>query len=357
MTMAGKFTEFEVTRVVTESEIISSFYLKPKSPLQQNFIPGEYLLFEHTNNGADPIRREYSISGKDENGIRITIKHEKAPTTNLPDGVMSSRFHTAVKVGDVVLAAGPMGQFILDRDSSRPVVLLSGGVGLTPMVAMAHELATQSQRDTHFIHACENGSVHAMGKEMRALADSYPHLKTHFIYREPEVSDRAGIDYDSTGFVTRALMDSLLPSTDSDIYLCGPGPFMQAIYDLLHDKGVETDQIAYEFFGPASVLKPKNGTKPLVAKAPAASTEQPKIRFAKSNVDAHWDPGLDSLLEFAEEQGVMVDFSCRAGTCDTCKTKVLSGSVNYPIEPFERPSEGYALLCCSVPNSDVELDA
>ncbi|MFK5978217.1 MAG: hypothetical protein QM488_04960 [Rhizobiaceae bacterium] len=157
--MADKFTEFEVTRIVREFEIISSFCLAPKTPLSRDFVPGEYLIFEYTFDEEKLIRREYSISGQDEHGIRVTIKHETAPSESLPDEIMSSRFHAAISAGDIVRAAEPMGQFTLDRASNRSVVLLSGGVGLTPMVAMAHDLVKTGDRPTLFIHACERSKT------------------------------------------------------------------------------------------------------------------------------------------------------------------------------------------------------
>lgn len=353
--MTERFTDFVVTRIVPESEIICSFYLAPQTPLPRDFVPGEYLLFEHTEPDAKPVRREYSISGQCSDGLRVTIKHETAPNAAVPDGVMSSRFHTALKPGDVLRAAGPMGKFTLDRESTRPAVLLSGGVGLTPLVAMAHDLAAEGTRQTLFIHACENGRVHAMGREMRDLATKHPNFSTHFVYRSPESGDRLKTDYDSTGIVEKPLLDELLPGLDCDFYLCGPAPFMQAMYDLLHEMGVQTDRISYEFFGPASVLRPRNGAAPEPG-TKAGDTAQPTVTFARTGIEASWDPDIENLLEFAEDNGVMVDFSCRAGSCDTCKTKVLSGDVSYPQTPFELPAKGYALLCCCVPNGNLELD-
>lgn len=350
--MSDRFTDFEVRRVVVESEIITSFYLAPQQPLARDYIPGEYLIFEQAVAEANPTRREYSISGQDGDCLRITIKREDAPEASVPAGVMSNFFHTQVQSGTTVRGAGPMGKFTLDRSSNRPVVLLSGGVGITPMMAMAQELVKAGSRDVVFVHACENGRVHAMGEEVRRLASDHSGMTAHFLYRSPDVQDRAGVDYDTHGVIDQALLETLLPENESDYYLCGPGPFMQAMYDLLHEMGVSTDRISYEFFGPVSVLKPKGA----VPKAASENTDGPKITFSKSGVTAGWDPLSENLLEFAEDQGVMVDYSCRAGTCVTCKTKVLSGAVTYPVAPFETPEDGFALLCCCLPDGDLELD-
>jgi ferredoxin-NADP reductase len=348
--MNDRFTTFDVCEVVKESDIITSFYLAPRTPLARAFVPGEYLIFEHQPETGDPVRREYSISGTRGDEIRVTIKHETAPEVGIADGIMSTRFHNSVHAGDTVTAAGPMGAFTLDRDADRPVVLLSGGVGLTPVVAMAHDLAGTA-RETVFIHACENGNVHALGQEMRDLAVGHDNLLIHTLYRAPTDADQQGRDYDTEGMITRDLLDSLVPGPHADFYLCGPGPFMAAMYDTLLEMGVDPERISYEFFGPATVLKPK---KQLQEKA--APSGGPIIKFAKSGVEVEWDPAEENLLEFAEENGVMVDYSCRAGTCVTCMTKVTKGSVSYPVDPFEKPKEGYALLCCCVPDGDLELD-
>jgi ferredoxin-NADP reductase len=202
-----------------------------------------------------------------------------------------------------------------------------------------------------FIHACENGNVHALGQEMRDLATANDNLSVHTLYRAPTDVDQQGRDYDTAGMITRELLDALVPDTNADFYLCGPGPFMGAMYETLLNMDIDPDRISYEFFGPATVLKPKTKSSD-----PVAPSGGPIITFSKSGVEVPWDPAEENLLEFAEENGVMVDYSCRAGTCVTCMTKVTKGSVNYPVEPFERPEEGFALLCCCVPDGDLELD-
>lgn len=348
--MTNGFTQFCVERIERESEIISSFYLRPETPLERRAIPGEYLLFDLGEDG-EAFRREYSISGVYGDCVRVTIKRETAPQPDLPDGRGSGWFHDRVKPGDRLRAAGPMGQFLLDRASDLPAVLISGGVGLTPLVAMARELGPRGHALT-FIHACENGRVHAMGAEIRALAAVSPGMKTHFCYREPVPCDLPGRDYDSTGFLSRGTLEHLLPKDlRCDVYLCGPGGFMQAMYDLLCDIGVAEHHIRFEFFGPATVLRRRQKEAPTPAEMGG-----PVVVFSKSGLTVGWDAAAPNLLEFAEDQGVMVDFSCRAGSCDSCRTRVLEGEVEYLFEPFERPAAGEALLCCSRPAGNLVLD-
>lgn len=348
--MSDRFTTFDVREVVTESSIIKSFYLSPRTPLARDFVAGEYLIFEHLSETGEAVRREYSISGARGDDLRVTIKREAAPEVGVPDGVLSTHFHDVIRAGDTVKAGGPMGAFTLDRTTDNPVVLLSGGVGLTPVVAMAHELAGTT-RETVFVHACENGEVHALGREMRKLAADHANLSTHTLYRAPTDADQLGRDYDTKGVITRELLEGLTPSITAEFYLCGPSPFMTAMYDILLEMGADPDKISYEFFGPATLLKPKKATpsKPAAAGGPV-------ITFAKSGVAVPWDPAEENLLEFAEENGVMIDYSCRAGTCVTCMTKVKKGKVSYPVAPFEQPDDGFALLCCCVPDGDLELD-
>lgn len=355
--MTSQFRPYRVVAKTIESSIITSFLLKPDEGSCPEFCPGEYLVFELPcgENGAVK-RREYSISGADGDRVRVTIKREPAAKGHNP-GVGSTYFHDQVSVGSHVRAAGPFGQFRLDCTTGRHVVLLSGGVGQTPLVAMARQLAALGQVFT-FIHACEDGGVHAMGAELRSLAAGCPTMRTHFCYRLPRHEDRPGLDYDSTGFLSAKTLQRLLPIDDYDFYLCGPGPFMQAIYDILVKLGIRDDRIRYEFFGPATLLRarePEQNLPPASLGMPE-DTEIPLVHFAKSGLTAPWDAKSPNLLEFSEEQGIMPDFSCRAGTCESCKVRVISGEVDYLFEPFEKPAQGYALLCCSKPVSHITLD-
>lgn len=355
--MSAHFKDYLVTAKTAESSIITSFLLRPEAGEVPGFCPGEYLIFELPC-GADgaTVRREYSISGLVDGALRVTIKREPAAQGHAP-GKGSAFFHDTVEVGTILRAAGPFGQFQLDRQSSRHTVLISGGVGLTPMVAMARELATGTRCFT-FIHACEDGAVHALGGEIRTMAKTCPTMTTHFCYRLPRHDDKPGHDYDSTGFLTTGTLQRLLPLDDYDFYLCGPTLFMQAIYDILVGVGVGDDRIRYEFFGPATLLraraKSQNLPPPTLRAEGVASL--PMVNFAKSGISVVWDPAAVNLLEFAEEQGLMPDFSCRAGTCESCKTRVHAGQTEYLFEPFEKPVDGNILICCSVPKGDVTLD-
>jgi ferredoxin-NADP reductase len=278
-----------------------------------------------------------------------------------------------VATGDVIHVAPPRGEFFLDEASSRPVVLLSGGVGLTPMVSMLHHLSASGARPVFFIHACENGRVHALGNEVRELAARRPGIRTHVVYRQPSDQDRQRGSFDSEGLVSRALLQQLLAIDDYEFYLCGPPPFMTAVYGLLRDLGVAPSRIAYEFFGPATVLEtPATALESKAATAPSraampggrigstdtvsAPAGDARVTFARSGRRVVWDEAAQNLLAFAEAQGLSPAFSCRAGICGSCATALKSGDVSYIDEPLDPPQSGEILLCICRPRGDIELD-
>jgi ferredoxin-NADP reductase len=355
---------------VRESSSITSFHLEPAEPGGwRAFQPGQFLVFRFAaDNERGHVLRTYSVScAPDHPGrYRITVKRETAPRAGVPDGLGSCHLHDAVGVGNTLMADGPRGDFYLDRTSARPVVLLSGGVGLTPMVSMLHALVAQSDRRVVFIHACDNGEVHALGDEVRTLAATRPNITAHFVYRFPTEADRAATCYAAEGMISRDLLQQLLALDDYDFYMCGPPPFMQAVFLLLRSLGVAKTRIAYEFFGPATVLEPDEAqaqpTQTPVLTPAAADVDAPAaagaitITFRKSGRSAPWTDGAESLLSFAESYGLAPEFSCRAGVCGTCKTGLVVGEVNYFEEPLDEPGAGQVLICCARPKGSLVLD-
>ncbi len=353
---------YKVVRKVRESGVITSFYLEAADgqPLAP-FAPGQFLTFRME--GLSPkgvIWRNYSLSGSPHwhEHYRISVKREPAAAPEHAAGLVSNHLHEVVQVGDLLWARGPEGRFMLDRQSSRPVVLLSGGVGLTPLVSMAHALTADEDRQVCFIHACENGEVHALGDEIRQLAAKAAWLRTHFCYREPVADDCVGRDFDSVGVVTRELLQELLPLDDYDFYLCGPPGFMQGVFGHLMSLGIRDERVRYEFFGPATVLRAKSSADretPVKKAEPPSSGDTPRVRFADAGLEAGWDPSFECLLDFAEAQGLNPAFSCRAGICSTCMCELTEGDVDYPVEPLEMPPAGKVLICCAKPRGDITL--
>lgn len=370
---------FRALRVVdkrAESRTITSFLLEPVDATGwRDFEPGQFLAFRIPceTEARGFVLRTYSVSSAPEQRgrYRISVKREEAPRPGLPDGVGSCHLHRSVQVGDVLMADGPRGDFTLDRSSPRPVVLLSGGVGLTPMVSMLHALAADASRPVYFVHACDNGELHALGDEIDTLAKARPSITVHTVYRFPTEADLAAHQYHSQGVVTRELLQRLLPLDDYDFYLCGPPPFMQAVYRTMRDLGVHRERIAYEFFGPASILDteadahaPTRPTASAVVAAQAAAemastspaADGIQIEFRKTGRSASWNEAAESLLSFAEDQGLSPEFSCRAGVCGTCEVALLEGEVDYFEEPLDDPGPGRVLICCSRPRGAVVLD-
>lgn len=380
-----RFRDYRVLEKQRESEVITSFVLQPVDGVMPPYQPGQYLVFRLEIDGQT-VLRNYSVSGDPDctERLRISVKHEKAPAgSSVADGLASSYLHQQVQPGDVLSAAGPMGEFVLDESSQRPVVLLSGGVGQTPLLAMLHRLLKRSQRKVYVIHACDNSAVHAFADEMRELVAQREGVQLYFCYRNPtEDDEQAGLHH-VAGLITREQLQRWLPLDDYEFYLCGPGAFMQSNYGVLRSLGVARERIHYEFFGPATVLEktlagdvaarvvqPEAG--PAVPGGGAtASASAPEslaavdeivtdvtqtVTFLPDGRQAQWHEDCPSLLDLAEETGLSPDFNCRAGLCNTCMCTLVSGEVDYFEEPLDPVPEGKVLLCCSRPRGPVAVE-
>ena len=359
------FRNFIVERKEPESNTITSFYLvaEDSAPLPA-FLPGQFLTLDLKIPGQPkPVIRTYSLSdGPNPEYYRLSIKREPAPANEpgLPAGLASNYFHDQVEVGTTLSVGAPLGKFHLDWDAGRAVVLLSGGVGLTPMISILNALvAAGSARPVWFIHGTRNGREHAMGAHVRRLVEEFDNVHVHIRYSEPGPDDKDGRDYDSPGRIDMDLLKLVLPFDDYDFFMCGPPPFMKSLYCGLLSLGMSEERIHYEFFGPGSLLA--DDSKPAAPiQTPAAEAELAGgalVTFAHSGVTANWDAACESILDLAERQGLNLDYSCRSGICHTCTCKLTEGEVDYQDEPLDEPDPGYVLICCSTPKTNIVIEA
>ena len=258
------FRDFKVTGKTLESDEIVSLYLKPSDggPVREHK-PGQYLTLRLPSPGdphADTTMRNYSISaGPNREHLRISVKREDAPTHGGPAGFVSNTLHKTINVGDHVEVGPPCGEFVLDTDPTikRPLVLISGGVGITPLLSMLYAaINNKLDREIYFIHAARNGDVHAFRQEVTELAKQHPKVHVQYCYSEPTESDQRENRFHWRGYVDLACLKSALNEPDADYYFCGPTPFMELVSASLFEWGVPAGRIRYEHFGPQLELEP-----------------------------------------------------------------------------------------------------
>ena len=275
------------------------------------------------------------------------------------DGVVSRYLHDHVRPGDTLDVAAPRGVFTLRQDDERPVVLLSAGVGATPVLAMLAQLAhDRTTRPVWWVHGARNARERAFTQETMDLLTRLPQAHHLIAYSAPPAGDQPN-DHDITGHLDGTALDRAGIPLDADFYLCGPAPFMKAISAALVARGVTPDRIATETFGDIAVSR--TGIVEGVHHPPhppdGPPGTGPLVTFARSGIAVPYDAQrFPSLLELAEACEVPVAFSCRTGVCHTCATGVLDGDVTYRPEPLERPEAGVVLPCCSRPTTPITLD-
>ena len=348
------FRRLTVAAIRRESDSVISIRLEDPddAPLPPAW-PGQYLTLRiQPDTKQRAVLRNYSLSGPPDAGYyRITVKREY-------DGAASGFLHTRLAVGDQLDIAAPRGTFILDR-THAPVLLISAGIGATPVLAMLHALAGEhSDREIWWLHGARSGRDHSFAAEARTLLASLPNVRTHVYYSRPSPNDLEGRDFDSAGRLTASLLAELAPPRDAEAYLCGPTPFMEEISAGLAGMGIDASRIHTEPFGPAPGLTPGIAATPARTPHPPAGQpgNGPTIEFARSNLAIPWSSDYTSLLELAEACDVPVRWSCRTGVCHNCETTLIAGNVDYNPDPVEPPADGSALICCSQPRDDVVLD-
>ena len=316
-------------------------------------LPGQYLVLRCLLDKNSPAAvRSYSISGASDSGAyRISVKRGTGPgSQNLVD---------AAKVGDKLEISAPRGEFIL-RAGGRPVVLLSAGIGVTPVLSMLHALASgsaKSPREVWWMHATRNATVHVFAQEARQLLAAIPGSRSAIAYSKPNPTDRPGDDFDIRGRWDLASLKQLGLPVEADFYMCGPSAFLGDMNRDLISLGIPQDAIHQEVFGAENSITP--GVTNAEARPPHSPVPLgtgPIVSFTRSGLAVPWDTRFKSILEFAEACDVPVKWSCRTGVCHMCECGILDGRLRYAPEPLDRPALGNALICCSTPESPIELD-
>ncbi len=304
------------------------------------------------DSGATAPIRNYSLSNDPGAGsFRIGVKREDR-------GTVSGYIHEHLQVGDLVDVAAPRGTFVLD-DGPDPVILLSAGVGVTPLLAMLHQLAgADSRRPVWWLHGARDGSEHAFATEAHELLSRLHTWQSRILYSRPAAGDRAGVDYTERGRLSAEELGRLPLPRDAHAYLCGPASFMKELGDALVRCGLAPGNIHTEIFGARAAITPGiAAVGPRSPHPPAGPRGSgPDVHFARSALSAPWRSGFDSLLDFAEACDVPSRWACRTGVCHTCETALLSGQVHYDVEPLDPPADGDVLMCIAKPTEAVVVD-
>jgi ferredoxin-NADP reductase len=347
------FRPFRVSRKVRESGNVTSLLLEPTDgqPIAAA-LPGQFVVLRLGPASAPALMRSYSLSG--EPGAvyyRVSVKREA-------HGAASAYIEDELQVGDIVQASAARGSFTL-RPGDTPVVLLSAGIGVTPVLAMLHALAAEaSTREIWWLYGTRNGREHPFAEETRGLLKALAHRHSHICYSSPDPADRPNVDFDAAGRLNMRVLQQLNLPRDSDFYICGPSSFMSDLSAGLKGSGVAPDRIHTEMFGAGPSITPGVAASPrrpphLPAGPPGSGA---LVSFARTGLNVRWRPTFQSLLELAEACDVPVRWSCRTGVCHTCETGLVAGTIGYRPDPVDAPADGNVLICCSQPAGDVVID-
>ena len=334
---------------------ICSFYLKPcDNGSLPAFKPGQYLTFtvRTETDGKEQVRC-YSLSEYgDASQYRISVKRvpeSSNPSTRTP---VSVYFLDTLQVGDHLNVRAPMGRFVLDTESDTPVVLIAGGIGITPLLAMLHWLlAKQPNRKVDLFYGARNSREMAFREHIGTLAESHAHFSFHLVFDSADPNDHLLPGFCEGRFIDTGLLQKHLPFGDRQFYLCGPNAMMRAMTEDLRQWGVPGHAVHLESFGPSAL----SGAP--AAEAPADPALAFRVAFSASGINASWDGRDANLLEFAERLAVDIPSGCRAGNCGSCETRIISGDVVYAEEPDFPASPGFCLPCVCRPAGELVLEA
>ena len=352
--VAPGFHPLEVTAIDQESaDVLSLTMHSPDRQALPAALPGQYVVLHlPRTTGGTPLLRSYSLSGPlSTERYRISVKIES-------NGAAGTYLQEHVRLGDVLDVSSPRGSFIL-QGGEWPVVLLSAGIGATPVLAMLHALAAvRSTREILWLHAARDRQHHPFAAEVRRLMLALTHCRSFVCYSRPDSRDKMGEDFDGSGHLSPAVFNEVRVPREADAYLCGPTRFMADMKEALATVGVAPERIHVELFNGSVSMTPgvvRAATRAAHVPQDDADTG-PLVSFARSGIAAHWKPSYQSILELAEACDVPVRWSCRTGVCHNCESGLVSGAVVYGPEPLDMPADGNLLVCCSEPIRDIVVD-
>jgi len=342
------YKDFVVKKTDMETPDIRSFELSPTDGSRlPDFLPGQHIAVKiPTEPGKPLIVRMYSLCGPPDTGTyRIAVKREK-------EGLGSAYMHDSLRIGDMLEISAPRGDFILS-EVPRPVVLLGAGVGITPLLEMLYELANSSPgREVWWVYSTQNGSRYPFLREVEAMSLQLSAFHNVRIFSRPGEGEKIGLDYDILGHLNLEVLNGLNLPHDGDYYLCGPSGYLSDTRAALKSIGIPDGQIKTEIFG--NVNEGPAGLKPHL---PADNSGTgPLISFTRSNISFPWNSRFENILEAAEACDIPVHWSCRVGVCHRCESSLIDGKIEYTSPPLDPPGTGRALICCSTPVTNIELD-
>lgn len=349
------FRALKVVGVVKESDDVTSLLLSANEP--PSLAPpaaGSFVVLRLPGaNGSGTVTRSYSISNIGEGGVyRVSVK--------LGSGDGSRYIHGGVHANDVIEVSAPRGAFTL-RSDKAPIVFLSAGIGITPVLGMLHQLVADraaEDRDVYWIHGARNGAEHPFASEVRHLLDALPHVHAFIAYSQPRTEDRLGRDFDVAERISASTIQRLGAPATAQFYICGPSNFMSGLLTGLKGIGVASANIHTETFGSEASITPGivGGAVRRPHPPEGVQGNGPTVSFSRSGLAVPWSDAFQSVLEFAEACDVPVRWACRTGVCHTCETALIGGQTLYDPEPIDPPANGNVLICCARPTTDIELD-
>ena len=344
------FRPFIVLKAQMESYDVRSIELIDNGGgVLPEFLPGQHIAVHIPNVlSSVPLTRMYSLCGPSgANTYRIAVKREA-------EGLGSVYLHDQLKAGDILEISAPRGTFTLSKDRV-PIVLLSAGVGITPLLGMLHSLVTNtSAREVWWIHTTQDGAHYSFAEEVKSIGESLPAFHSVIIYSQPNQNELPGVHYDFKGHLNRELLKNLHLPVESEYYVCGPAGYLSDILAALRDLDVPDEKVKFEAFNNTTSIP--HGTMTLPHPPANNIGTGPLVTFTKSKISFHWHSRFNNLLEAAEACDVPVQWSCRSGVCHRCESALLDGKIKYEPSPLDFPAEGNVLICCAKPVSSIELD-